>query len=552
MVEAPVCDTRLIETLQWVAERYTTPIGAVFSRVVPPRVRVTARSSVRPPHQPYIRDGIEGAKLLDNALRNCTGGVFCVETMGSYADEVVALVTTLGAGQAIVCVPEVRWGSDVLDRMEELGGVRLDSAVAPSVRSEALLSMASGASLGAGGRAAVLAPAPDLQLMVLIDEGNIALKEDRSPRFDARAVALHRCAVAGAVCVSLGRTHRLESVHLVAQQRAVMVRPARDLARKALPVIELCEPDDDGYSKRTRAAIAGALGSKGRVGILTPQAGYARSLWCATCRRSVRCPRCEAGVSYDRSSRSARCPRCSFTARAPDVCPHCSSIDLKYLGAGSERLEEQLGKIFPRARVTRTDRQTLDHLDEVIDHDDADIYVTTWIGTKQTLRPDVDLVVVLDADRMIRRPELRAAEDAFQALNEMAAWAGPASDGGRLVIQTREPTHPALQALMRGDTTFFYERELELRQDLGYPPFTELIKVQASGPAAGALFDRVKELAQQHGATALGPVEISRGDSRVEELLLKCPDTQEIARALRVILPDVPKGSTLKIDADPR
>lgn len=215
-------------------------------------------------------------------------------------------------------------------------------------------------------------------------------------------------------------------------------------------------------------------------------------------------------------------------------------------------MEEQLGKIFPRARVARMDRQTLDDLEAVPDNDAADIYVTTWIGTKQALRPGVDLVVVLDADRMIRRPELRAAEDAFQALREMAAWAGPASRGGRLVIQTREPTHPALQALVRGDTSFFYERELELRRDLGYPPFKELIKVQATGPVARAVFDRVRAVAEEHGAAALGPVEISRGDSSVEEMLLKCPDAQEIARELRVILPDVPKGSTLRIDVDPR
>jgi primosomal protein N' (replication factor Y) (superfamily II helicase) len=552
VIDVAVADAALIETLYWIAERHTTPLGAVFGRVVPPRVKVTPRVPARPERQPLARIGVPGTELLDDAVASGTEGVFCLETMGNYADEVARIVSALGQGQAIVCVPEVKWGSEVLDRMEELGGLRLDSAVTPARRSEALVSMASGAFLGAGGRAAVLAPAPDLRLLILIDEGNIALKEDRSPRFDAREVALHRCAASQAVCVLLGRTHRLESVHLAEQQRAVMVRPERDLARRSLPIIELCEPDDDGYSKRTRAAIASVLGSKGRVGILTPQPGYARSLWCATCKRSVRCPRCEAGVSYEKASRSARCPRCSFTARAPDVCPNCSSIELKYLGAGSERLEEQLGKIFPRARVTRMDRQTLDDLAAVPDHDDADIYVTTWIGTKQVLRPDVDLVVVLDADRMIRRPELRAAEDAFQALNEMAAWAGPASLGGRLVIQTREPTHPALQALVRADTSFFYERELELRRDLDYPPFTQLIKVQANGPAARAIFDRVKAVAEESGVAALGPVEISRGDSSVEEMLLKCPEAQEIARELRVILPDVPKGSTLRIDVDPR
>jgi primosomal protein N' (replication factor Y) len=559
VLDVPVADPHLIETLEWIAERYTTPRGAVFARAVPPRVRVTPRFPERSERIPYGRDVLddphgvlEGVAALDAALRTGGGGTFCVETMGDYPDEVARLVSAVGDGQVLVCVPEVRWGSQVLDRVEALGGLRLDSAVAPMARSAALVSMASGAYLGAGGRAAVLAPAPDLRLMIVIDEGNVAFKEDRSPRFDTRRVALDRCERAGAVFVSLGRSHRLESIRAVTEGRAVMVRPTKETARSFAPVIEFCEPGEDGFSGRSRRAIADALRAGGKVGLLVPQSGYARSLWCRTCRRSVRCPRCESGVAYDKASRSARCQRCSFTARAPDVCPNCSSADLIYLGAGSERLEEQLKKIFPRARLSRIDPLVLSDLDDAPDMSAADIYVTTWIGTKQALRPEVDLVVVLDADRMIRRPDLRASEDAFQAMREMASWAGPAIAGGRLVIQTREPGHPALQALTRGDATFFYERELELRRELGYPPFMELIKVRATGPAAAALFERVRSIAQDADIAVLGPVEITRGDSKVEEMLLKCPDAQEIARELRVILPDVPKGSTLRIDVDPR
>lgn len=182
---------------------------------------------------------------------------------------------------------------------------------------------------------------------------------------------------------------------------------------------------------------------------------------------------------------------------------------------------------------------------------DADIYVTTWIGTKPVIRPEVRLVGVLNADALIRRPDFRAAERAYQALTAMAEWAGPREGGGRLLIQTEESNHHAVQAVVRGDYRFFLEREAEQRRELGYPPFSELIKVRAGGNAE-ELLAQVRAVV---GATAriLGPVPVGDNGSEVGlEILIKTHDAQEVASALRVILPRVPKGSRLRVDADPR
>jgi primosomal protein N' (replication factor Y) (superfamily II helicase) len=288
------------------------------------------------------------------------------------------------------------------------------------------------------------------------------------------------------------------------------------------------------------------------VALLVPMAGYARSLWCAACRRSLRCPRCEAGMTYERGVTRVRCPRCSLERQAPDECPYCRSHDFRYLGAGSERLEEQLAHSFPRARVRRMDPATLEAVEGAPDLSDADIYVTTWIGTKPSFRPDVSTVGVLDADALIRRSDFRSAELAFQAFSEMSSWAGPASEGGRLVIQTSEPAHHAIQAVVRGDYDYFLEREIESRRELGYPPFSDLVKAFAMGPDAAKLMERASAAARDAGGRVLGPTEARSGNERGLEILVKCSDARAVGEALRVILPEVPRGSRLRVDVDPR
>jgi primosomal protein N' (replication factor Y) len=241
------------------------------------------------------------------------------------------------------------------------------------------------------------------------------------------------------------------------------------------------------------------------------------------------------------------------------VCPNCASAQWRYLGAGSERLVEQVRKAWPRASVGRADPDALPEGEG----ETPDIYVTTWIGTKEALRPDVSLVGVLDADALIRRPEWSASESAYHALAEMAAWAGPASEGGRLVVHCSDPGHHAVQAVVRADHRFFVERELAQRAELSYPPFSELVRAAASGPRAAEVLERVAGVCRAAGAAVLGPVPTPPGTRRARraaperagpdlELLAKCEDATAVARQLRVILRDAPAGTRLSIDVDPR
>jgi primosomal protein N' (replication factor Y) (superfamily II helicase) len=562
VVRTPLAVPALRDLLRWVAARYVAPQPAAFERVVPPRVRVEPRP-VAPlgdgPAPEVLRAYSGGAELHDAIAAGGRGG-WCVrarsgEDRGRLITELVAAAGR-ASGAAIVMVPEVHYGSAVLGTLQAAfpDCVRLDSGKSEAERAAGWLAMAAGHGLGAGGRGSVFVPCPDLRLIILDEEHHRTYKEDRAPRFDARRVAIERAHGQGAICVLVSVAPLLETGAASRSGSFGLVQPTREADRAARPIVELAEkPHDRQLAQGFHRRIHDCLGSGGKVAVLVPPRGFARSLWCGACRRSVRCPVCEAGVRLETGGRAIRCPRCGYSATAPDICPTCGERDFHLVGAGSERVADQLGAMFPRASVTRVDADTLGEGEALPPA--GDIYVTTWIGTKPALRPDVSLVAVLDADALIRMPDFRAAENAYRALVEMAEWAGPAGTGGRLLVQTAQPSHHAIQALARADYSFFLDRELEQRRELGYPPFAELVKVRSSGTEHLEVLEEVTELCRGMGAQVLGPIGVRVGSgSNVDaaEILIKHPDAGPIAEGLRGILPKVPAGTRLRVDVDPR
>ena len=561
---APVAPGPLIQLFEWLALRYVAPLGRAFGRAVPPRVRMRVASpealDTGELDQRRLREYAGGTELLRDLHKHPS--IWSVRTLpgedhGALIIEMIDAALSHG-GQALVAVPEVRWGSATLERLSTRWPqtARVDSAQPDNERAHAWLRIGAGAPLGAGGRSTVLAPAKRLQLIVIDDEHHLSYKEDRSPRYDARRVALERARIQGASCVFVSPTPSVEAGAAAHNGSYQAVVPERADERSARPIVEtIAPPTDRVFSHDLHERIRDTLADGERVALLVPARGYARAIWCATCRRSVRCPACESGLLYDRIKETVRCSHCRFGAPAPDTCPHCGSREFRYVGAGSERLSEQLSKSFPDAKVGRMDPDVIGDVDQ--HPGEVDIYVTTWIGTKPALRPNVALVGVLDADSLLRRPDFRAAENTYQALAAMAAWAGPASEGGRLVVQTAEPEHYSIQAVIRADYGFWLERELTERRELNYPPFTELIRATGYGPRRQGLIERAAGVARATGARVLGPVEVRSvvGEGELEEgleILIKVDDAEPVARELRGILASAPAGSRLRVDVDPR
>lgn len=561
VIETPLVPPGMVALYRYVARRYVTAFGRCLELAVPPRVRIKTPVPAEIAPGPIgegtnLVEGYEGGIELLRAISSGAEGTCLLRTApgedhGRVIAELVAVAA--GAGAAIVCVPEVRYGSATIDFLAERfpGLVRVDASMSEGERSRGWLAAAAGAPLIAGGRSAVFAPAPQLRLVVVDEEHNPTYKEDRAPRYDARLIARERARMQGAVCVLISSTPSLETYGAARRSAIRYAAPPRAAEKAARPLVEVAGVDRErSIGAEVHRRIKETLDAGDRVGVLAPAAGFARAVWCASCRRSVRCPRCEAGMN---GGEGLSCPRCGLGLPMPETCPSCGAAELRMLGAGSRRLTEQVAKAFPRARVVRVDPDVLEE-GEILDVDAADIYLTTWIGTKQALRPEVSTVAVLEIDRLIRRPDLRAAERAYQMLAEMAGWAGSRSSGGRLIVQTDEPSHHAVQAVVRGDYSFFADREMALRKELGYPPYSELVKVTAAGEGASELVDRAASLARGAQARVLGPIGVARsalGEGAVE-ILIKCRAAVAVSDALAPLARDVPAGTRLRIDVDPR
>lgn len=561
VLDPPVAPPPLDRLHRWVARRYVVSLGRAFERCVPPRVRLKSPEvgelEVRAGGGPLER--FVGGDALSREIARGQGHTWVLRHTGVARPEDLVCdlaAAALGAGgAALVAVPEVRFGSRTLDALAARwpAVARVDSGVGDPERSRGWLRLALGHRLGFGARGALVAPVRDPALLVVTEEAHPAYKDDRAPRIDARRVASERAALAGGTCVLMGSAPSVESVQR-ARSAGTLIEVDRSAERAAHPVVEtVAPPHDRVFARLLHRRIQEAVAGGNRVALLAAQRGYARALWCAVCSRSLRCPRCESGLFFDRVGSRVNCGRCGLQAPAPEACPNCGGSDWRYLGAGSERLADQVAHSFPRARVARMDP---DVIEQPVDLEASDIYVTTWIGTKPQIRPDVTLVGVLNADGLLRRPDWRATESAYQALAAMAEWAGPRARGGRLVVQTEDPAHYVVQAIVRGDYRFFYDRELAHRQELGYPPFVELIRVTAFGPRRAGLVERCAGVARHAGARVLGPVDVvpgvHEGEDDAAELLIKCAQAEPVCDALRVILADVPAGSRLRVDVDPR
>ena len=550
--DVPICPSDLRHVCGLVAERHVVPMTRVLQRCVPPRVRVGRepigeRAGDR---ERFDWSDYKGARSLLQAIENGGGGTWCLRPLTT--DRPSQLIADLVAAawardrSALVLIPEVGHGSAIAEGLTAAGldPARVDSGIEDAQRARSWVRLARGHPLGIGGRGAIFTAMPDLGLIVVHDEPHVSYKEERAPRFDARRVAVERAKACGATCVFVGSAPTLD---LEGFDEISFVEPQRAAARAARPIVELAPlPPGGAAGSEMHERIRDALRAGGRVAVLAPRRGWARVVWCGACRRSLHCPRCDSGISAGEGG--TRCTVCGWWAPPPERCPSCGASEWRLVAPGGERIADRLARAFPRHRILAVNPLDLPDPEAV---ERSQIYVTTWIGTKPELRPDVGLVGIIDADALIRRPYWRAAEDSYQALAAMADWAGPAASGGRLLIQTSDPAHHAIQAIVRADHDFFVRKESDLRRELGYPPFGELVEVSSTGPNAAEVLARCGDMAATLGARVLGPIEKPGAEEAITSLL-KCPSALQVAQGLRVILTSLGPGSNLRVDVDPR
>lgn len=507
-----------------IRERPRRPLGARPPGLRggrPPGTDLTATQTVA---VDAARAAVRGRSPRPILLDGVTGS-------GKTAIYVEAIVASLELGRpALVLVPEIALALPLVDRLRADLAARValvHSGLGEGERADEWRRIRAGdVDIVVGTRLAILAPLQDVGLIVVDEEHDAAYKSDRTPRLQARDAAIHLAELADAAVILGSATPSVETVGRAREGRVDrIVLPTRAAGSgPAVEIVDLREELKTGnrglLSGRLVAALTG-LTVPGDQAILTiNRRGSASVVLCRDCGHVQACPDCERPLVYHQAGTTLRCHHCGRATPIATRCPNCGSPRIRYLGGGTQRVEEEVRRRFPALRVARLDRDVVERrgaAERVVDafsRGDVDVLVGTSLVTKGLDIPGVTLVGVVSADVALNLPDERAAERTYQLLAQAAGRAGRGERPGTAIIQTYQPDHPAIRAVATGDAATFYDAELELRRRFGSPPFGQLVKLtvglperEAAEREAEAMAARLRERAlERHAAVAvIGP-----------------------------------------------
>jgi primosomal protein N' (replication factor Y) (superfamily II helicase) len=437
--------------------------------------------------------------------------LYGVTGSGKTAVYLAAMQKALDRGlTSILLVPEIGLTPQMAGLLDQSFGQKvalLHSALTPEERSEQWRRIRRGdAPIVVGTRSAIFAPAPNLGLILVDEEHDQSYKQEETPRYNARDVAVMRAKLAGAVVVMGSATPSLESWQNAERGKYTRIELRDRVMNRPLPEVELVDmrrefqesARNDLFSRSLVDQTKAALERGEQALILLNRRGYSFAVMCRSCGEKLECQNCAIALTHHKAPSDSNaealagqrleCHYCGYKRTVPARCPKCDSGHLYYLGAGSQQGEEKLAEIFPGARIGRMDRDTvrgrydLEHLLARLHSGEINLLVGTQMIAKGHDIHSVTLVGVVGCDHALSMPDFRAAERVFQLMTQVSGRAGRGDLPGRVVVQTYYPDHYAILAATTHDYAAFAERELKFRRMMHYPPFAALANVLVQSP----------------------------------------------------------------------
>ena len=474
----------------------------------------------RPPE--YIILNGEQKNALTEISRRIKTGTFCPILLhgvtGSGKTEVYlnAIERVLKeGGSAMYLVPEISLTPQLISRIagrfDESKIAVIHSGIAETIRYDQWRQIKRGViKLVVGARSALFAPLSDLRLIIVDEEHDTSYKQDDRLCYNARDLAVVKAKLVRAVVVLGSATPGVRSYFNARAKKYYHLEMTKRVKDKSLPVVEITDMKAQKealgktpiLSNYLTAAIAETLNKKEQVLLFLNKRGFDTFLVCADCGYNFRCPNCAVSLKNHLAENIFKCHYCDYTQKALPACPVCKGSRILNYGVGTQKLEAEIKKLFPEARVQRMDSDTTsvkgaqENILRALEQKEIDILVGTQMITKGHDFPLITLVGVVAADTALNMPDFRAGEKTFQQLTQVAGRGGRGDAPARVIIQTFNPQHYALKYVKNHDYKSFYAEEITFRQALNYPPFSMIISLRLSATKKDTLLEYAQQMAE--------------------------------------------------------
>ena len=587
--EAPIFYPFMEKFAEWIASYYFCSVGEALSLMIPRGIRPkklpvlpprTSLPTTLTPEQQAAYDGIK------NDLQHGQKMFYLYGITGSGKTEVYIklMEDTLAAGKSVIfLVPEIAMSYQTLERLQARFGNQcavLHSGLTGSMRLGEYLRLFNGeARVAVGPRSALFAPLPDTGLIIIDEEHDNAYKSDESPRFQARSAAFHLAKMMNAAVVLGSATPSVESWFHAQKGFLKLYTLSQRYQGAMLPEVKIIDTSMLAQERILSSEMASEINRRLQNGeqvlLLQNRRGFSSCLQCSACKTVIECPRCSVNLTYHQVKKKLVCHRCGYTSGIPTTCPDCGEKKFKKIGAGTERVEDEVRRTFAGFELVRIDYDTVQkskNLQETfrrISDGEIKIIIGTQIIAKGLHFPGIKFVGIINADLFLNIPDFKSAERAFALITQAAGRAGREGERGLVMVQTINPDHYAI-SIKDGFGTF-YTNEIFYREATEMPPFFRLIRLvvrSADENTAKNECDKLRRLLdwlletmpnqeERNSIEIMGaaPCLLTRINNNFRyHILLKSKNLQSIRKIVKQMtkkMERLPKNSYLEIDTDP-
>lgn len=360
-----------------------------------------------------------------------------------------------------------------------------------------------------GARSAVFAPLPKLGAIIIDEEHEGSYKSDKTPKYHTREVAAKRCEIENGILVLGSATPAIETYHHALQGKYTICSIKNRVDDRKLPEFKLVDMRDEikkgnktMFSRALYTGIREALDKKQQIILFLNRRGFSTFVSCRECGFVMKCLRCDVSLTYHNDTNHLNCHYCGYTISSPKICPKCGSEYIKYFGVGTQKVESEIKRYFPEARVLRMDVDTTskrgshDIIYNSFKNREADILVGTQMVSKGLDFPGVTLVGIIAADQSLNLPDYRSGERTFQLITQVSGRAGRGDEEGKVVVQTYSPEHYSIKSALSYDYEGFFQNEIQIRKSFLYPPFSDLISIVSSSKDEKETIESIQKITE--------------------------------------------------------